>query len=183
VDPQARSALIRRYQTQLDALAKRLGVTAQQAWLDLGSWNEADIQRLGSQLRPASTLARSSAAALSGATVSLLAGVNVGLPKLDPVDWSPAFNLYWKALGEQPWDEAVQVGARFAEATGFDSVQDAARQTTRHADESGKITAWAREPDGSACDWCVTVSGQLYHSADSADFGHDRCGCAVVPAA
>lgn len=182
MDAALRSALIARYQLRLDELAKRLGITAQQAWLALGSYETADIERLAAAVDPAATVARSAASALSGATISALSGVNVGLPKLEPIDWQQPFNLYWKSLTEVPWDEAVQIGGRFAEATGFDSVQDAARQTAQHADDSGRITAWAREPDGTACDWCVEVAGQLYHSADSADFGHDRCGCAVVPA-
>lgn len=82
----------------------------------------------------------------------------------------------------RPWVEAVQAGQSMAEAVGYNFVQSTARRTGDVvAQESGVDVLWRRLPSANACDWCKTVAGQLYNTSESADFGHDRDGCLVVP--
>lgn len=82
----------------------------------------------------------------------------------------------------RPWVEALSAGRSMAEAVGFNFVQSTARRTGDVvAAESGVEVKWRRLPAADACEWCKTVAGQLYNSSESADFGHDRDGCLVVP--
>lgn len=82
----------------------------------------------------------------------------------------------------RPWVEAVTAGQSMAEAVGYNFVQSSARRTGDVvARESGVEVKWRRLPAANACEWCKLVAGQLYNSAESADFGHDRDGCLVVP--
>ena len=82
----------------------------------------------------------------------------------------------------RPWVEAVRAGQSMAEAVGYNFVQSTARRTGDVvAAESGVDVKWRRLPAANACSWCKTVAGQLYNSSESADFGHDRDGCLVVP--
>ena len=43
------------------------------------------------------------------------------------------------------------------------------------------VLAWRRVPGPKACQWCRTIAGQLYKTSETADFGHARCDCVVVP--
>lgn len=82
----------------------------------------------------------------------------------------------------RPWSEAARAGQSMAEAVGFNFVQSSARRTGDVvARESGIDVKWRRLPAADACAWCKTVAGQLYNTSESADFGHDRDGCLVVP--
>lgn len=176
--------LVRRYQARLGQTAATLGTAASEAWANLGSWNKADIERLAAQLAATATAAQAHAAALAVGFVGLAASVSVpsGVTPLNEIDWAPAFHAYWKSLTNTDWEEALQAGANAVDAVGFDAVQFAARDAARQVDQrEPRITGWQRVPDGGACSWCIEVSGATYHSAESASFGHNRCGCAVVP--
>jgi len=90
----------------------------------------------------------------------------------------------WHAFSEgRPYEEAVEVGRSRTQALAFDHVQSTSRRTGDvAAATTGRTVRWRRVPGSKACDWCRTVSGQLYRTAESADFGHDRDDCVVVPA-
>jgi hypothetical protein len=82
----------------------------------------------------------------------------------------------------RPFDEALEVGRSTAQAVAFDFVQSAARLTGDVvAKKSERTVKWQRVPSPGACEWCVEVAGQLYNSAESADFGHERCDCDAIP--
>lgn len=179
-----RAELIRRYQLQLVRTATMVGTAAQEAWARLGSWDRKDIARLADELAPLAGGAQAHAAALAAALAAMLKTLTVPtITPVDEIDWSPAFHSYWGSLSTNSWEDALLIGGNAAAAVGFDGVQYAARDAARQVDaREPAITAWERVPDGEACDWCIEVAGQTYHSAESADFGHDRCGCSVVPA-
>lgn len=178
--------LVRRYQQQLHRISMSTGAALATAWEQLGQWDEADVERFTEQTTPTVSIAQSHAAAMAAAFVGLAAGLPTGaLPgPLSAPAWDAPFTAYWASLANGTvWQEALQVGRNVAEALGFDSVQNAAREATAHIDRSHPaITGWQRIPDPGACDWCLQVAEQTYHSAESASFGHDRCGCSVVPA-
>lgn len=181
---QQRAELVRRYQARIDHAATTLGAAAAQAWDGLGSWDEADIEQLATRLAPTAKGTLAHAAAMTAGFVGLAASVPVAhITPIDAVDWAPAFRAYWKSLTNSGFEDALQAGSNTAEAVGFDAVQSAARDTAAQIDrKEPRITSWARVPDSNACDWCIEVSGGTYHSAESASFGHNRCGCSVVPA-
>jgi hypothetical protein len=93
------------------------------------------------------------------------------------------FRATWHALSQgRPFDEALEVGRSTAQAVAFDFVQSAARLTGDVvAKKSERTVKWQRVPSPGACEWCVEVAGQLYNSAESADFGHERCDCDAIP--
>ena len=183
--PEQRRTLVARYQHQLDATATTAGEIAAQAWDQLDAWDEADIEAFIKLVEPAAA-AQAHGSALAAAFVALAAGIPV--PAVDTStatpDWRAAFSLYWAELAKgTPWDEAHAAGRSQAQAVGYDSVQSAARETTTAVDNATPaLTQWQRIPDSGACSWCEEVAQQTFHSADSADFGHDRCGCTVAPA-
>lgn len=182
----SRAALVASYQQQLHQLGTHLGAVAGQQWSNLGQWNEADIATLAEQLADVAAASTDHAMSLAHGFIALAANLELAEIDFDSYepDWSPAFQTMWKALGDgRDFADALAIGLNVIGSIGFDAVQGAARSATNQIDrQEPRITGWDREPDGSACDWCIEVAGQTYRSADSADFGHDHCGCSVVPA-
>lgn len=180
--------LVRNYQQHLSVTGGSLSATATQAWDELGSWNEPDIEAFTTAVTPAADAALSNAQSLAAGFVALAAQLDIGtLPEIGAPaapNWPSAFQTLWAGLANgRPWDQSFGAGRSVIDAVSVNSVHDAARQTTTAIDRSEpRLTRWERIPDGNACDWCLTVADQTYSTADSADFGHDRCGCSVVPA-
>lgn len=177
--------LVRRYQHHLITTSSTAAAHATGMWDDLGSWDEADMARFTAAATAATNPARSTGAALAGGFLSAVAAITATALNPPPTpDWAPAFYGHWNALSNgRPWEEAIAVGRSLVEAIAFDSVQSAARDATNQIDrQEPKLTGWQRIPNANACEWCTTAAGQTYHTADSADFGHDRCACTVAPA-
>lgn len=176
--------LVRRYQRHLNTVASTAGDRASATWDQLGSWDRSDIARFAAAASAATKPARATGAALAGGFVATI--VALATPTLTPPadpDWSPAFFAYWASLAKgDPWVDAITSGRSRAEAIGFDSVHAAARDASQQIDTNAdQIVGWERVLDGSSCAWCADVATQLYITADSASFGHDRCGCTVSP--
>lgn len=76
---------------------------------------------------------------------------------------------------------AVDAGRARAEGVGESAVQWASRAANDAASGEQRIVGWQRTLDGNACEWCQVVATQVYRSAESASFGHIRCGCGVDP--
>lgn len=177
--------LARRYQQALAATGVAAGSATAAAWDQLTSWDEADVEEFIKAAGPAVEAARQHGSYLAAAFVSLAAGISTPtITQLAPPDLRAPFLAYWASLANgTPWDQAHTAGRNQAEATGFDNVQSAAREATTTIDRAEpSITGWQRIPDAGACDWCLLVAQQTYHTAETADFGHDRCGCSVAPA-
>lgn len=158
-------------------------------WDRLGSYGEADIERFATMAGPTLAGAKQATVAASAATFALALDTRpIGVPP-DDVDVQPRidhpFLATWHAVSEgRPNLEALAAGRSQVEAVAADFVQQVSRRTGDVvAKRTGTSTRWRRVPNSDACRWCQTIAGQTYHSAESADFGHDRCYCMVVPAA
>jgi hypothetical protein len=178
--------LTRRYSTRLRSTASTAATATATIWDQLGSWDEADIERFTARAAPVVAGAQRSATALAAGYLALLVGdrpvpVDSG-PFLDLVDLRSPFLAYWGQLGRgAAWDEAITAGRSRSEQIGLDGTTAAARSTSAEVDRTEeRITGWERvSSDG--CEWCALVSTQCYHSAESASFGHARCNCDVIP--
>lgn len=180
---------VRRYRQLLAVYRNRTGRILTSAWDSLDRYDTDSIDVFAERTAPALTGAKAAAVAASAAFFAMALGIRpVGVRPTDvlvePRIRDP-FLAAWHAVNQgRPWADALQAGRSMAEAVGFDFVQHTARRTgdvvAARSDRSD--VRWQRIPSPNACDWCQTVAGQLYLTADSADFGHDRDGCVVVPA-
>lgn len=157
-------------------------------WDQLGTYTDEDIERFIVSTAPAIKGAKRATVATSAGFFALATQTRPIAIRPQDVPVEPRithpFLATWHALKEdRPYAEAVSAGRSQANAVGFDFVQSTSRRTGDIAAErSGTQVRWQRVPGGNACDWCITVAGQLYRTAESADFGHDRCDCAAIPA-
>lgn len=157
-------------------------------WSRLDSIDEDRVEDFARQAAPALAGAKQATVATSSAFFSLATGVRpVGIRPQDvavEARIKHPFTAAWHALNMgREYEEALMVGQSQASAVGFDFVQSASRQTGDvFAEQSGVKMRWHRVPSVNACDWCQTVAGQTYATAESADFGHDRCDCSIIPA-
>jgi hypothetical protein len=179
---------IARYKRQVKIYRDRASGLLVAGWDRLGSYRDDDIDRYIAQLDPFLTGIKTASVGLSSAFFALTTSTRPS--GITPVDvdvqprWRDPFLSTWHAVNEgRPWDEAFQAGRSMASAVGFNFVQSTARRAGDHAArKTGKQVRWRRVPGGESCDWCLLVAGQLYQTAESADFGHDRCDCDAVPA-
>lgn len=180
--------LMARYKRQIGTYRDRTSAVLVAAWDALPSYDEDDVDQFVTLTTPALVGAQAAAVALSAGFFALTLGVPpVGVDPSDiavAADTRGPFRATWHALSMgRPFDEAVRVGRSTAQAVGFDFVQSSARRTGDHvAARSGVEVTWQRVPGAKACDWCRTVAGDHYRTAESADFGHERDDCDVVPA-
>ena len=180
-------ALIDRYDRFLDTQRTRTGLAVAAIWDGLGSYGEDDIERFMRLAAPTLAGAKRSSVAASTAIFALALDITPPSVRMDDVDVAPRtdhpFLATWHAAAEgRPNEEAVAAGRSQAQAIAADFVQQTARRTGDVvAREANVRTRWRRVPNAGACQWCQAVAGQTYHSAASADFGHDRCFCHVMP--
>lgn len=180
-------ALMARYKRQIATYRDRTSAVLVAAWAALPSYDEADIETFVERTAPALVGAQNAAVALSAGFFALALGVPpVGVNPADTgitPDTRGPFKATWHALKMgRPFEEAVQVGRSTAQAVGFDFVQRSARRTgDLVAAASGVDVRWRRVPGADSCDWCLMVAGDQYRTAESADFGHQRDDCDVVP--
>ncbi len=180
-------AVLARYKRQIARYRAVTSAALVTAWDQLSGWDAGNVEEY----------AAATAAALEGgkaASVSLSSAVFALMIEVPPVGVSPGdvdvtpdirgpFRATWHArLTGRPELEALRVGRSTAQAVGFDFIQSTARRTgDRVADLSGVEVRWNRSPGAKSCDWCRLVATQLYRTAESADFGHERDDCDVIP--
>lgn len=178
----AQVTLTRRYQTLTRRLATTAGRAVATAWADLGTYDPTDIATLAGRAGPVvDVLSARAAASTAGYLAVLLEEPVAPTSALVAPDWDSAFIALRRSLANgHEWPDAVESGRLRAEAVGSNAVVSTAR---RAADEvpTNRIIGWRRLLSGSSCTWCSTVATQRYHSAESADFGHDHCHCEVAP--
>lgn len=181
------AALLARYRR---LIAGRRTVAARAlaaAWAALDSYDEADVDAYIAKVTPLifaakrSTVAATTAyyAAALGEAPAAVSSASVATT----IDLRAPFTAMWHALAEgRPYEEALSAGRSVAEATGEEFVQSTARRT------GDAVSAARRQPirhrrvaEPGACPWCVSRNGGVYYTAESADYGHDRCRCDVVP--
>lgn len=180
--PEAEAAEVTRlYLSRIDDLVEEGGKALAEAWDNLGSYDETDILRLARRAGPAlEVISQEAAATTSGYLAVLLEEAPLAATDLVEADWRGPFTRYWGALGrDDSLEQALESGRSRAQASGQRAVISTARRTGALVDD--RVAGWRRVPSASACTWCRTVAGQRYHTAASADFGHDRCSCGVTP--
>lgn len=179
---------IRRHQRLIGRYRERTSAALVSIWAQLDSIDEDAVEAFARRATPVLAGVKQATVATSSAFFALAAGTRpVGIrPErvvVEPRIRHP-FLSAWHALNEgREYEEALTVGRSQASAVGFDFVQSTSRQTGDvFAEQSGMQMRWNRVPSPGACEWCQTVAGQTYATAESADFGHDRCDCSVIPA-
>jgi hypothetical protein len=178
----AQRRLLRSYMARQETIAAAGGAVMVRAWDQLDSFDEANIARFRELALPATLALTNRAGALSAAYLAaLLREPVVAATRPVEPDFRGPFTRLWGAIGRgESFDDALMAGSSRAEASGRNAVVSTARRVGDQL-ESDQIVGWRRVLDADPCEWCVSVSGQTYKSAESADFGHDRCGCGVTP--
>lgn len=185
-------AVSRRYQMRIRQLTTQAETALATVWDELGSWDQADVDRFAERATPLTDGAQKAATTLTLGYLGLLLAAAV--PLVDPADFADLVNpltpflAYWSALGNgKPWAEAITAGRTTAAAVGNTAVQGAARGTSQQVDEQERrIVGWERVLVGPSCEWCALVATQRYHTFESANFGHghggvDYCDCGIWP--
>lgn len=160
----------------------------QQAWDGLEGYDDTDIDEFVTKTTHAVATLKSTAVLTAAGYYTVLAGVRPPAIAVAEVTAGPnlrePFISYWQALsGGNSVVDALAIGRSRIEAVTTNLANSAARQTGDLFIAKADLTVhgWERIPDPGACDWCQMVAESTYDSADSADFGHDRCMCAAAP--
>lgn len=169
------------FQTRLKKIAARAGTVSKRSFLGLSGWDRANIAEFIDAAGPALSAAGGASLTLSTGFYGLLTGVpSVGLLALvSSPNYEAPFTAYWSSLKDMEWADAINVGADRAMSIGSDYVTLVSREVAGVA--APNAAGFRRVPRREACGWCLTVATQRYHTAESANFGHDHCGCLVVP--
>lgn len=170
------------------------------AWAELSSWREADIEAFVRQVTPVVAAGQRKTAAFTDAYLSQMEALATGKavrPLGIPADvvssatmrGVPVEDVY-RRLGPEVWTELANgrtldqaVRSAGARATGMarTDLQLAKTHATRYAlERSGNATGYLRAPDGDACELCLLASEQVY-STDELMPIHERCACDVEP--
>lgn len=180
-------ALTIRYQRRLAQITDPVARISRAAWDSLARHDEEDVDQYAALIaRPVAAAKQATVSVSSGYYSALATTRPPPLAARDvPVDFDPRvpFISFWQALGSGSVDDALASGASRAQAVVGDFVTSTGRQTggivTRSTGQT--VVGWRRVLTGVSCVWCATVATRRYHSAESADFGHDRCNCGAVP--
>jgi hypothetical protein len=179
---------LRRYRRQVDARRRRTAAALAALWDRLDRYDDETRDLYVTRAAPILAGAKASTVALSAAMFAWAVDLRRPPPVrprdvLVPTRTDHPFLAFWHALKEErPRPEAVAAGRSQAEAVGADFVQQTARRTGDAAARAANVRVrYERRPESSACEWCQDVARETYRTAESADFGHDRCFCDVVP--
>ena len=180
--------LTRRFQTIIARIAQRSGVAVTRVWDRLDSYDVADIERFARLAAPVFQASQQSSVAAAVGFYSTLAEIAPPAITAASVPVAPdvrgPFTVVWRALSNgHDYADAVLAGRSRAEASVSNLVHSTARQTGHSVSQVAdmRVVGWRRVLTGKSCTWCATVSTQRYRSAESANFGHDRCDCTAVP--
>lgn len=179
---------LRRYRRQVDARRRRTAAALAVLWDRYENYDSADAEDFARRSQPILSGAKAATVGTSVAMFALATRIRPPAVSPDDVDVDPRidhpFLAFWHALAEgRSREEALAAGRSQAEAVGADFVQQTARRTgDAAARAAGRRVRWERRPEPGACAWCQDAANQTYGTARSADFGHDRCYCDVVPA-
>lgn len=186
-----------RYRDALIDVRKRVSARVDRNWRDLGSWDEADVDRFLARTLPVVDAGQRRTVSLTDAylarvarrrAVGLVADDLVGSAVrngTDPADvYRRPFVQLWSALkaGTQFSDAMNAAGARAAQSAATDvslTMRASADAFDAQAEES-KIIGWERVLDPDACAFCATASTQRYKSANLEPL-HANCQCGIAP--
>ena len=176
------------YQRAVEQVRARLLAAADRLWFNMGSYRDADIDRMVSLIVPHVRAGQIQVANLTEAyfaQVGSRAGIDVryvtggrGVPA-DAVYRRPATTVYTALSDDKPMALAVTEGAhRLGSLIATDLQMAKVRQAQRSLDSAG-ITAFIRVLTGREnCALCVIASTQRYHVKDLSPI-HPGCDCSV----
>lgn len=189
------TVLTRRYQDSLARLRDHTRRIVEGAWDSLESYDLADVPTFVDTVVPVVGVAQGHAAALTDAYVASVirrAPVGVDLERVTgaavragtaPADvyFRPFVNV-WMALKDgKAFTDAVASGrARAGSAAATDILLTTRATANALGEADDLIVGFQRVPDEGACEFCETVSGQRYTTADLMPI-HNNCGCTVEP--
>lgn len=161
--------------------------TLERHWGDLANYDAASVDVFAEATRPAFTAVKGAVLDQSTGFYSILSGRAVPVMNIAEIAVVPAvrepFISVWQAFkAGRSYADAVEAGRLRLDAVVVNLASSTARQAgDLFASKTGLSSRWRRTPDSGACDWCLLIAGQSYKTADSADFGHDRCKCTAIP--
>jgi hypothetical protein len=180
-------ALLKRRRGLLTSIRLTTGAALGNAWDNFGAWTDDQQDRWARIATAILTAGQNRAIDLQIAYLQTTLRQTIpfdraALLERAAIDVNQPFVALANALaGGIPFTEALTAGRLRAEGVGESGTQWAARAANNAAEGDERIVGWTRVLDGDPCDWCQLVSTQRYHTADSASFGHLRCGCDVEP--
>ncbi len=180
-------ALTRRAQGFLTSLRAITGAALVRVWDSLDDHREAAQPRWEGQAAPIVYAGQSRAIDTQLAYLRALVGEEIAFDRaqllaLSTVDLSEPFIGLAVALRDgSDLRSALTAGRDRAASLGDTAVSHAARSASTALDGHHRIGGWRRVLSANPCDWCVTVAGQRYRTAESAAFGHASCSCGVAP--
>jgi hypothetical protein len=184
-------AVTRTFQTTIARIGDRAAALTARQWAALGNWDEADVEAFARASAPTLQAAKD-AAVQSGrgyyaVRAKLLRPPTITSAMVDvAADPREPFIAYWRALKSgNPIDAAIESGTARAGAIARNLASSASRRTADvlYSRADVYVGRWVRVPDANACDWCQLIAegNGGYKSAETADFGHDRCNCTAEP--
>lgn len=197
-DPQA---LVDAHRRVTGDVRSRVLRACQAAWEDMGSWSDADADRLLARLLPVlaggqRSTATATAAFLTtwlGARPAALDFTEVTGQALRGVDPAQVYRrpvvearvTYARLAATAPSDAAVvdmavEAGLRRLLGTADTDLQLTATRTSRQVLRSQKVATYRRVTRAGACGLCVAASDRVYRVADLMPI-HSGCHCIVVP--
>lgn len=184
-----RRPLTTRFQTALVAVVGNATPSLVRAFDDLDNYDEDAVEKLAVAAAPKIQAVKTAVVRQAAGYYSLLSGVRapdiaVGEVAVVATMRDPFISV-WRALqAGNSFPDALAAGRARLEAVVANLANSTARQTGDLfvAKANLEVRGWERITNAGACAWCEEVADAIYGSADSADFGHDRCGCTAAPA-
>lgn len=178
-------ALIQRRSSLLARLRATTAAAVVRAWDSLDTHDEAAQATFARRAGPVIVAGQQRSIAMTAAHLAALTGVRAEVDTTtvlaaSAVDLAEPFIALGRLINAgADIAAALDAGRGRADAIADFGVQDASWKASAPWDDH--VVGWRRVLDGKACDWCQLVSTQRYRTADSASFGHKRCGCTVDP--
>lgn len=184
--------VVTNYLTASNRIRARLERIALAAWTGLGSYRDADIDRLVDMLAPQVVAGQRTIAQLTDAYLAALMrtqALGVADAVVTTARGVPAAEVYrrpgvevWTALSEgKPFATARDLGAQRLISLVRTDLQLAQRAQEHVALMSGPVGGYRRVLNGERdCMLCVIASTQRYHKADLKPI-HPGCDCGVAP--
>lgn len=175
--------LTHRFRSHLDTIRARTTRAVTAAWGGLPDYEDHRVPQFAHRVTPVTRAAKVAAVAAGVGFYSIISTqrpLSVSATQI-PVEYDPkaAFVAFWNGLGNgRPWEEAVQAGANRAASEADGLIVSSARLTGDHVLPRAQ---WGRVAAGNACTFCLEAANGTYNSAETADFGHERCACSVLP--
>lgn len=183
-----RGPLTQRFQSSLTAVVDHTAPKIEQLWDDLDGYDEDSVETLALAAASPMQALKTHVVRQALGYYTILSGIRPPSVPVGDVRTTPSlrdpFISVWQALASgNSFPDALAAGRARIDAVVSNFANSSARQTGDLfvAKADLKPHGWERIPDAGACAWCEDVAGEIYSSADSADFGHDRCGCSAAP--